>query len=213
MATLQDWKRELEGESELDESEFADFIPRNGDDAFLQEAFASLPNGQILIKRLQELLSENDNSGLYVVPRKENWRPLSSIREFAEEYRRNLSKYLISIGQAHVSNEVLSEKVQIVYRNSDFYDAIRGEPFPHSEALSVIENRFIDELNSLGSYMFALNEAVLFLTKYPGITRYIIESTIKFPLNHEPYYKLWRSGGDIYFFKERVLLLCEYGAD
>ena len=54
MATMEDWKKALAG-VKVDMDDFEDFIPRDGDEDFLQEAFSSLPNGQTLIKRIQQL--------------------------------------------------------------------------------------------------------------------------------------------------------------
>lgn len=209
MATLEDWKRQIAGDSDLDKSEFADLIPRDGDEAFLREAFLTLPKGQVLIERIRELLLENDNTGLYVLPKKENRLPLSDIGVIADEYRQRVAEYMQFIGQMEMAKEVMSPEVQVVDKNSDFYDTIKNEPFPHSEAISEVEFQFSDALDAGGDHMFVLDEAVLFLTKYPAITRYIMEDVVKFPLKHESYYRLWKGGGDIYFFKNRVLLLCE----
>ncbi|QND51893.1 hypothetical protein HB779_08235 [Phyllobacterium sp. 628] len=211
MATLEDWKVKLAGHSGLEKSEFADLIPRDGNEQFMQEAFATLPNGQILIERIKRLLSENDNSGLYVIPKKENHRPETEITTMLRACCTNVANYLDQISNPELASHARNDKIQVVYTNDAFYQAIHDEPFPHSEALAEVEYQFIVWMNKIGKYMFPLNEAILGLTKYPAVTRYLLEDVVGFPLEHKPYYDLWKAGGDVYFFADRILMLCEYG--
>lgn len=211
MATLDDWKEKVAGRSALDADEFQDLIPRTNNREFLREAFGALPGGRTLIERVENLLSENNNSSLYVIPKKENWLPEEKIRQYLKSYCDNLAKYAKTIEREDLGSQANSSSIQVVYDNDKFYEIIQSEPFPHSEILSEIEYRYIEYLGRVGNYMYALDEAVLALTKYPAVTRYILEQAANFPLEHKPYYEMWKAGGDVYFFTDRILLLCEHG--
>lgn len=211
MATLEDWKAKIAGRSDLDKSEFAGFIPRDGNQEFLREAFGTLPRGNELIRRIQQVLSENDNSAPYVIPKKENWRPEQELLPLLHQYRKSTRDFLYTKGRQEIAGFLESEQVRVVYDNNEFLETIRSNSDYYSEADEAVGDEFNRKIIGVGTYMISLKEAVLFLTKYPGVTRYIMQETAGFELNHISYYQLWRAGGDVYFFEDYSLLLCEYG--
>ncbi|MBA8882045.1 hypothetical protein [Phyllobacterium myrsinacearum] len=209
MATLDDWKKEIAGQSDLDESEYMDFIPRDGNDAFLKDAFIDLPRGYILIARIKKLLEENNNSGLYVVPKKENFLTKHALLELTRSYCDNVSAFYDKLNMSEFAREAAQSDIEIVHTNNEFFEKIKNTDNVSSDIEDKLGKLFRKKAKELGSYTYALQEAALYLTKYPAITRYLLEDVVAFPLQHEPYYELWRGGGDVWFFKDRILMLCE----
>ncbi|MBA8902419.1 hypothetical protein [Phyllobacterium sp. P30BS-XVII] len=208
MATLKDWKNELAGRSDLDKSEYMDFIPRDGNDSFLKEAFIDLPRGYTLISRIKKLFEENDNSGLYVTPKKENFLPKNALLEMMHSYCDNVHNFFNIKRMRELSLEAIPNNIEVVYSKNEFSERIISGN--NSEIETVIGDEFIDLMYEVGDYMSPLKESVIFLTKNSAVTRYLLEDVVGFPLKHEPYYELWKGGGDVFFFKDHVLMLCRH---
>ena len=52
-----------------------------------------------------------------------------------------------------------------------------------------------------------LEEAALFMTKVPPVTRYILDAIVDYPVDDEAYYELWRGGGRIEFCEDKTLVV------
>ncbi len=45
------------------------------------------------------------------------------------------------------------------------------------------------------------------MTKYPAVTRYILSAIVKYPVDDEAYFELWKGGADIEFCEDRILII------
>jgi hypothetical protein len=208
MPTMQEWKDVWAGRIEMDMFEFSLFI--ENDPAFLREAFGSLHNGHRLIEKLEALFSES-RLACYVIPDPKNYLPEAALWELMHEYCRAVDAYLVSVGKAELAAYCRLSRVEVVYDNSEF---LSDERWRHCDDAGIeyeLNHLFREDLRSVGPGRYCLKEAVHFLTKYFGLTRYLLEDVIDFPMKSRAYYELWRAGGDVAFYKDRIVMLCEAG--
>ncbi|MFV0476162.1 MAG: hypothetical protein ACK5MQ_18450 [Pikeienuella sp.] len=45
------------------------------------------------------------------------------------------------------------------------------------------------------------------MTKFPPVTRYILNALVSYPVDDEAYYELWKGGGDIGFCEDKILII------
>jgi hypothetical protein len=210
MDVVEEWKKQLLGTSEVDDwSEFIDLIPQDATDEYLRDIFRPIRNNRTLVERIIALISENQTGGMYIIPKKENYLRENQIRNLAQRYKDNVVRYLSGTGRKEIVSEIENNNFEIVYENDRFLEMAADPQLGLSEAENEIAFDFSQRFRLVGDWMYVLKEAVLHLTKYPVVTRYILEDVVEFSMTGRPYYELWRGGGDICFMKGRSLLLCE----
>jgi hypothetical protein len=210
MPTMQEWKDVLAGRIKMDWGEFSLFI--ENDPAFLREAFGSLHNGHRLIEKLEALFTEN-RLAWYVIPDPKNYLPEAALREVMREYCRAVDAYLVSVGRAELAAYCRLSRIEVVY---DIHEFLSGDRWRHCDVAGIedeLNDLFVEKFHSVGPGRYCLDEAVHFLTKSFEITRYLLEDVVEFPLKGRAHYELWRAGGDVAFFKDRIVMLCSADPD
>ena len=209
MDLVEEWHKYLKGESALDEFDFAGLIKHDMTEAQLFSLFGTFPNAGPMIDRIRQLIDENNSSGLYITPDPNNRLSEQQLVPLAKSYKANLQHFLAGIGRDDVAQELDSNKIIIVNDYNKFMQMSGDYSLGQSEAQNEVADIFDEYFEKFGVSGNALEEAVLHLTKYPVITRYIFEKSVDFPLSSQPYYELWKGGGDMILLKDGMIILSE----
>ena len=98
-----------------------------------------------------------------------------------------------------------------MFDNRDFLRLAQDYSQPISEIADYLSDEYSTYLRVKSPWGYALDEALLRLTTYPAITRWLMEDIVGFPMKSRAYYDLWRAGGDVLFMKGHMVVLCEAG--
>lgn len=209
MNLVEEWHKYLAGNSHLDEFDFAFLIEHDITEAKLFGLFGTFPNAGSMVDRILQVIGENNSRGMYVIPNPKNRLSEQKLVDLAKVYRDSVRRFLESSGKEDVAQELKGDNVEIVNNFENFMQISGDYSLGHSEAEDEVTYIFDDYFEKFGPSGYALDEAVLHLTKDPVITRYIFEKSVDFPLSSEPYYRLWKGGGDMIFLKDRMIVLSE----
>lgn len=197
----------MDGDSEVDPFDFKTLIPHDADASLLTALFEKLPNSTNIIERVSELLRENQTGGAYVIPKSENAISELETISLAKRYAVSLKEQLRISGHLDVAAEIDPDKISVIRDNKEFLRLSGDSDQGISEALEELRLLVRAKTKTFTKGSFALNEALLGLTNYPQISYYILSPALKIELDTRAYYELWRGGGDIAFFKGRILVL------
>lgn len=79
-----------------------------------------------------------------------------------------------------------------------------------TDIFSIISGDFVDIVDGRNiPYYYGLKEAVLFMTKIPEVTRYILDPLVHYPVNDELAYELWKGGARINFFEKCTYIIVD----
>jgi hypothetical protein len=207
MELLEEFRKALEGDSEVNPFDFKTLIPYNADDETVSAIFGTLPNSASIIRRVNELLRENGTGGAYIVPDQKNAIGTEMATSLAKRYALSLKDLLRTHGNLDEANEINTDNVQIFSSNEDFLRAADDPSLDPCEAYEELRLIVRDELKKITKGQFALSEAVLGLTNYPQISHHILAPAMKLNLDTQPYYELWKGGYDVNFLRGKLLLL------
>ncbi len=204
------WQKVLAGDETVDFFDLAELIPTNASEGFLWEQFGALPLASSMISRILELQREN-RVGHYIVPDPKNRRPQADIEKLALAWRNDVLKFVTRAHEEEYITDLSGNHIECTYDNTQFVRMAQNGDFPISGVSEYIGDLFIDYQEAKKPWGYALEEAILHLTTYPAITRYILEDVVAFPMKGRSYYELWRAGGDVLFMKGYIVVLCEAG--
>ncbi len=204
------WQKILAGDETVDFFDLAGLIPTNASESFLWEQFGTLPHASSMIGRILELQREN-RIGHYITPDPKNHRPQAEIEKLALVWRNDVRKFVTQAHEEEYIGDLSDDRTEWMYDNTKFVRTAQNWDFPISNVSEYLGDLFIDYQEVKKPWGYALEEAVLHLTTYPAITRYILEDVVGFPMKSRSYYELWRAGGDVIFMKGYMVVLCEAG--
>jgi hypothetical protein len=207
MDLVEEFRRALDGESDVDPFDFKTIISQDMDDEALQVIFEKLPRGDAIKYRVKQLLRENKTGGAYVVPDPENALTSENIAKLAVRYAQSLKEMLRIHGNLEVSDEINPDSMQMILSNDDFLELAGDPSLGQSEAYEELRLIFRTKLKKITKGNFALSEALLGLTNYPQISHFLVAPSIGLDLDTRAYYELWRGGGDVAFLKGTMIVL------
>ncbi len=206
MSLQDDWLKYVENPEAFSEDHFAPLITDTEEPVNLDIAFGGLPNGRELIKRIQRVRQETAFTGLYHVPATDERLGREQLKTLARRYADSVADRLREIGEAEQAARILKAPIEFI-SESDFKRKKAAKELRILNAAWELRNNFIDFTDGWPDYMYGLDEAVLFMTKYPAITRYILSAIVKYPVDDEAYFELWKGGADIEFCEDKTLVI------
>ncbi|SIS90680.1 hypothetical protein [Paracoccus saliphilus] len=208
MALIDDWLIYLEEPDAFSKNHFEPMITDTGNPLDLQRAFGSLPQGAAMIERIERLRSETNFTGLYHVQDPSRRLGHDAMIEKARKYCDHVSDFLRDIDMADLAKSVDNGGFSYLDVHSyDFRDS--DGRLGLNETGEVLEDEFTLKLKKGPHYLLGLFQAVLFMTKIPVVTRYIMQPVVKFPLNEADGYATWIGGAAIAFGDRGNFLLVE----
>lgn len=208
MTLIDDWLIYLEKPDAFSKDHFEPMITDTGNPHDLQRAFGSLPQGAALIERIECLRSETEFTGLYHVQDPSRRLGHDALIQRARSYCDCVSDFLRDIGMVDLVKSVNNANFRYLdVRNYDFRDS--DGCLGLNETGEILEDEFISVLKNGPHYLMSLFQAVLFMTKIPVVTRYIMRPIADFPLNEVDGYATWIGGAAIAFGDRKNFLLVE----
>ena len=165
-----------------------------------------LPNGRELIKRIARVRRETAFTGVYHIPAKEGRLDKAQLKKLAGRYADSVTDRLRECGEAEQAAFILNAPVEFI-SESEFKKKGTAKELLFINTSMDISDDFIDFTDEFPDYLLGLEEAVLFMTKSPAVTRYILSAIVKYPVDDEAYYELWKGGGDIEFCEDKTLVI------
>lgn len=209
MSLQDDWLAYMQDPTLYDRYHFSPLITDTEEPLDLDAAFSGIKNGAELIRRVRRVIDENDFTGMYYVPRLDNRLSRDSLLDLAKDYAETITSRLVSLGEASHARTIRDNTVEIVYE-ADI--DIEKERFSlgDSDVFWIISDDFADVAATRGiPYFYGLKEAVLFMTKVPEVTRYILNALVDYPVNDEIAYELWKGGARVDFYRGKTLIVVE----
>ena len=206
MSLQDDWLRYISNSTLFDKYHFGPLITDTEEPVDLEAAFIGLPNGRELIKRIERIRRETAFTGLYHVPATEERLDRVPLKTLARRYADSVADRLREIGETEQASLILHNPIEFI-SESDFKKKEAARELRFLNTAMDLSNDFIDLTEDEPKYMYGLKEAVLFMTKFPAITRYILSAIVKYPVDDEAYYELWKGGADIEFCEDKTLII------
>ncbi|RVV96499.1 hypothetical protein EKE94_18425 [Mesobaculum littorinae] len=208
MALIDDWLIYLEEPDAFSKNHFEPMITDTGNPLDLHRAFAPLPQGAAMVERIERLRSETRFTGLYHVQDPNRRLSQDAMIGKARSYCDHVSDFLRGIDMADLAQSVDTGDFRYLDVHSyDFRDT--DGRLGLNETGEVLEDEFTLTLQKGPHYLMGLFQAVLFMTKIPVVTRYIMQPVVEFPLNEVDGYAAWIGGAAIAFGDGDNFLLVE----
>lgn len=205
--TLQDdWLKYVDEPDAFSYDHFAPLITDTEEPVDLEVAFGKLPNGAELIRRIERVREETAFTGLYHVPAREDRLDRNQMRTLAERYANSVATRLHEIGEVEQAHFIRNAPIEFVRKSSFEAREKTGQLFFVNASMD-IQDDFVDFTSHSRPYFMGLEEAALFMTKVPPVTRYILDAIVDYPVDDEAYYELWRGGGRIEFCEDKTLVV------
>ena len=170
----------------------------------LHAAFDNLPHGFEFAKRLISFRERADFNGTYLLPPERSHQGDRLV--YAERYRDGFSDRLREIGYSSDAEVISSVPVEeILY--DEYKDFKLSNSLPLLSVAMEMDFDVSDWYDNFPEWIFGLDEAVLMMTTYPAITRYLMWPIIKYPMDDESYAELWLMGHTIEFCENKTLLV------
>lgn len=185
---------------------FAPLITDTEDPVDLQMAFEALPNGKAFIQRIEKVREETLFTGLYHIPDPALRLGKAEMRVLAERYADSVASRLSAIGDRDQADLIFIKPIEFI-KKSDYNEKGNSLELPFLNALMDINGDFSAWMRMLPDYRWGLEDAVLFMTMWPAVTRYILSAIVVYPVDDEAYYNLWKGGGNINFCEDRTLVI------
>jgi len=206
MSLQDDWLKYMENPEVFPDDHFAPPITDTEEPVDLETAFAGLPNGRELIKRINRIRQETAFTGLYHVPEPEEWLDREKLKVLAKRYADSVADRLRGIGETEQAARILHNPIEFI-SESDFMKKEATRELRFLNAAMDLSRDFNKWKDNRPSCYKGLKEAVLFMTKIPEVTRYILSAIVKYPVDDEAYYELWRGGAGIEFCEDKTLVI------
>lgn len=206
MSLQDDWLKYVEDPNTFSYDHFAPLITDTGEPVILEKAFGALPNGQELIRRIKLIRSETEFTGLYHIPRRPYALTKPEMRPYADRYADSVAELLKNIGEHDAAKQVEFNQFEYIKR-SQWKRSDPNNPLLLNDVFDFIGDEFSRALIAVGDYMFGLDEAVLFMTKVPEVTRFVLGALVDFPVDDEAAYELWKGGARIDFGEEKTYII------
>jgi len=203
---MKTWKAVLAGEN-IGSSEFFGFVPLDANDEFLEEAFSTIQNGNVLINKLKELLRKNKSTGEYIIPANKK------ITE-GELYRccQNLSENILLNTKENKDEDAFKNIRKGLWKTTDdsdfFLSYISDSPTQEGGVSDMVYYEFNDfQEKILGHAGYCLQEALYRLTANYNMVYFLMQELVGFPIDFNPYYKIWQSGSNIWYMEDGWFVL------
>lgn len=204
MTLLDDWIAYVADPGLFDPSHFEALMLELDTPSKLNSAFRDLPNGFDFVKRLVWFRENSELNGTYLLPLEGS--PQKDRMIYAERYRDSVSDRLREMGECGEAGIISSAPVEeMLYDEYKSKKLARSLPFLN--APMAIDFDVSDWYNRFPEWIFGLDEAVLMMTTYPAVTRYLMWPITKYPLDDESYAKLWLMGNSMDFCEDKTLLI------
>lgn len=206
MARIDDWLTYLEDPDAFPKDHFEPLITDTGTPLDLREAFGGLARGDALIERIEQVRRQTLFTGLYYVQDPERRLPAPALEARARKYCDHVSDFMTEIGMADLSRKI--DGAEFAYLDVDDYDFRDADgSLGLNETGEVLDDEFTGALRRGPHYLFGLFQAVLFMTKVPVVTRYVMAPVVDFPLEETDGYQTWIGGAALTFGDRRAYLL------
>lgn len=207
MSLMDDWLAYVGDPSQFDSFHFEALLLEVDTEAKVEKAFAPLPGGAELAKRLNAFRSAAEFNGTYLLP---GQRKRGEPEQLAARYRDGVSDRLRDMGRGEEAR--LVDAAPIGSLPAEAFEEERGAGnLRLLEVLKEIENDFFDEMDAQPGWIDGLYEALYAATNFPVITRYLIQPVMKYPLDESAYAEIWL-GGDRVEFCETMTCVVAGGA-
>jgi len=206
MSLQDDWLEYIRKPNSYSYDHFAPLITDTDEPLDLETAFGALPNGHELVRRINRVRNETSFTGLYYVENKKGYLPKNLMHPLAERYADSVANLLDEIGESSIAKQARFNPIEFVSESkvvSDFDANTLGL----NEALDFVGDEFVDAKPKSMTFLRGLSEAVLFMTKVPEVTRYILGAMVEFPVDDEAAYELWKGGARVDFGDEKTYII------
>lgn len=207
---IDDWRTYVADPATFDDDHFETLLTDTEYPVSPEQAFSLLPipKSNELIRRADELISKTQLSGLYFLPKMENFLKESELVHLLKRHITEVADYLEDEKIKEPAQLLRSAPITVTSDEVSFHQAQIDRKRHHSEAFDYLGDDFIDAYLNIDDRMAGVHTSVHMMTMSPNVTNYILNGIVNFPVSFRHGFDLYLGGGSATYYEDETILFC-----
>ncbi|WP_299694862.1 hypothetical protein [uncultured Tateyamaria sp.] len=204
MSLQTDWTDFLAQPAAFEDDHFSHLLYENGALDNVETLFSSLPEGRAIARNVRQLVTEWELGRAYYVSR--GYAPLEQQIARARAYVASLVKFATEEGEMDEADRLRNAPLVTVDDRDTFEAMFRDRKVQRSEVPDLLNDVVLDLLASADSRLFALQEAIMELTRSFEVTHWVLNPVLGLQIDLDAAYAFQRDGGYILLAENQTII-------